>query len=223
MTEPGTTVDTQSTDRLLNSLVDDAQPVRRIYPLVRVAIGVAVAYVICWAIGVHWMAGDGTGKALGEALTDGFFVGLVTSLAGATGHALACREPGREGAARVSWALLAMGVVATGVTFVVRSGDHMGALSLHAEMQCAEHAIGLGLVPAAVLLFVVFGGWRGRPLAASVAAAVSGVSLGALMVQMTCPSDGAWHVMLGHYVVPLAAGAALAAICVWCWRRFAQR
>lgn len=222
MSEPGAQ-QTNTTDRLLASLVDDAKPVRRIYPLGRVALGVAVLYVLWWIIGVRWMMGEGSGAALAEAMADGFFVGIVTSLVGATGYALAAREPGRERVARVSWVCLAIGVAAAVATFVTRSGDAMGELSLYAEMQCTEHALGFGLLPALGLLFVCLGGWRGRPVVAALAAAVSGVSLGALMVQATCPADGAWHVMLGHYVGPLATTAAFVAACMWCWRRFAER
>jgi hypothetical protein len=215
--------ETPSTDRLVDALVDDVRPVRRIQPLVWVAAGVTFADLLWWGIGVRWLAGATSPSALAAALTDGFVVGLVTTLAGATGQALAGREPGREGLGRVSWALLGSGAGAACVTFVMRSWDAAGGTSLKAALQCAEHALALGIIPAAVLLFVVLGGWRGRPRATSVAAGVSGVSLGALMVQATCPESGAWHVMLGHYVGPLVAAAGLAAVGTACWRRWLDR
>lgn len=208
------------TARLLDALVEDAQPVRRIRPLAPTAIGVALAYLLWWGIGVRWLAGEDAFVRLGFALADGFFLGLLLGVGGATALALVGREPGRPRAACAASAVCLAGVAVACVTFVLRLRHDAGELSLRAEAECAEHALLLGALPAALLLAVVLGGWRGRPLASATAATVGGLALGASMVQMLCPASGAWHVMLGHLLGPLAVGSALAITAAWGWRRW---
>ena len=81
----------------------------------------------------------------------------------------------------------------------------------------------LGVVPAIVLLVVALGGWRGRPVLTSVTAATSGAALGAIVVHVTCPAQGAWHVMLGHYVFPLATAALVGGAAALIWRHLSRR
>ena len=223
MSAPETEATNAATERLLDALEQDATPVKRIYPLWRVALGVTLAYVVWWGGSLGFVLGDRMWAALARAATDGFFVGIATSLAGATLWALAGREPGREGTQRVSWALLALGVVAMSVTFAMRAVGEGDAMHGDVGLMCASHAVGYGVVPAGLLLFVVLGGWRGRPAVAAVVAAVSGACVGAALVQLVCTGAGAVHIVVGHFLLPLGAGAAVALLGVRVWRRIRER
>lgn len=215
--------DAHTTDRLLGALVDDAGPVQRIYPMGRVMAGVIVAYVAWWIACVWLLGGMRDAASLAEVVTDGFFVGLVSSVAGATGAGLAAREPGRERMTRGALALGMVGVAAMVATFLLRVDGVGDVLRLGAETGCLLHAAALGVVPAAVLLGVALGGWRGRPVLTSVTAATSGAALGAIVVHVTCPAQGAWHVMFGHYVFPLATAALVGGAAALIWRHLARR
>ncbi len=46
----------------------------------------------------------------------------------------------------------------------------------------------------------------------SLAAAASGLALGGIAVHVACPSQGAWHVMLGHVLYPLLAAGMLGCV-----------
>lgn len=215
--------DTVRTARLVDALVEDAAPVEPIHPTGRVMAGMSALYVIWW-VGCVWALGGIRDLAAWlDVIADGFFVGLLSSLAGATGVALAAREPGRDRMGRSALALAAVGGAAMCATFLVRVGAPGDVLRLGVEANCTLHAALLGAVPAAMMGMIARGGWRGRPLAASLAAAASGVALGAIVVQATCPATGAWHVMFGHYVFPLIAAAFAGGAAALVWRAVARR
>lgn len=212
-----------STERLLDTLVRDAAPVEPIRSPGSVLAGIAGFYV-AWCLTCIWLLGGLRDlDSFADVVSDGFFVGLVASLAGATGAAIAAREPGRDGAVRGALALAAIGLGAMLGTFAARVGEPGDVFRLGAEVACLAHVLGLGVVPAAALLGVALGGWRGRPLRTSLAASTSGAALAAIAVHVTCPAQGAWHVMLGHYGFPLAVAAATACVVGACWRWVAHR
>ena len=217
MSAPGPD-DRARTDRLLGALVDDAGPVEPIYPMGRVAAGMLAIYVAWWLGSIWLLGGVRDAASFAEVVTDGFFVGLVSSIAGATGAALAAREPGRDRMARGALALGLVGVAAMVATFVVRAGGGANGFSLAMETHCLVHAALLGAVPAGVLLAVALGGWRGRPVVTSLAAATSGAALGCIAVHVTCPAQGAWHVMFGHYVFRLMTAALVGGVGALIWR-----
>ncbi len=212
-----------ATDRLLDALIDDAEPVERIYPIGRVAAGVLAIYVVWWGVSVWMMGGMRDAASFAEVVADGFFVGLVSSVAGATGAALASREPGRERMAQGALGLALVGVAAMLATFLVRVGDTTDTFSTSMSAHCLLNAALLGGLPAGVLLVVALGGWRGRPVMTSLTAATSGAALGAIAVHMTCPAQGAWHILLGHYVLPLGAALAVGGAGAFVWRWWTNR
>ena len=213
----------EATDRLLDALVEHAEPVERIYPMGRVAAGVLAIYVVWWGASVWLMGGMRDAASLLEVVADGFFVGLVSSIAGATGAALAAREPGRERMARGGLGLGLVGVAAMITTFLVRVGDGADSFSMGLNAHCLLNAALLGGAPAGVLLVVALGGWRGRPVTTSLAAATSGAALGAIAVHVTCPAQGAWHVLFGHYLFPLAAALLVGGAGAAVWRLLGRR
>jgi hypothetical protein len=215
--------DRSSTDRLLQALVEDAGPIEPIHSMGRVAAGLCAIFGVWWIASVWLLGGVRDAASLVDVVTDGFFLGLVSSIVGATGAVLAAREPGRETAARGAVTLAGVGVAVILTTFAMRVADGAAGSSLGADLHCALASACVGSVPAVMLLGVALGGWRGRPLVSSIAAATGGVALGAVAVHVTCPAQGAWHVLLGHCVLPLMAASAAGALGAFGWLRLARR
>ncbi len=117
------------------------------------------------------------------------------------------RSPALRGA---SVALVSLWLVTLSVG-IIRAGDGFAAASTWPV--CFLRAVGVGLLPAAVLVGMLR---RAAPLRlawTAALAAMAAMAIGALAVQMVCPHNEAAHALLGHFGPVLAfcgmgAGAA---------------
>ena len=119
---------------------------------------------------------------------------------------LAGSVPGRALAARVGFALAALGLLLAmvcGPLFYAWTGSAMGALA------CELKAFALALVPGVVMLSFIRRGYPGRPLLAVAGALAGSLGFGALAVHLSCPLEAAPHVFLGHALAPVAWTALL--------------
>jgi hypothetical protein len=205
----------RTTEGLIRELARDLRAVRRI-PRLR---AVAVSGVVLWlaALGIEgWLGGPGPALRGDGAWRDplylGALVGLAAAALGATLAGLGAAVPGRETAARAGTgcALAGLGVaVAAGIPGVAGQGADLGAAELRACAACMARALELGAAPALVASAFVTRAATRRPGAASLLALAGSAALGASAVHATCPSNGAFHQLVGHVVAPVAAAALL--------------
>lgn len=216
------------TESLLNELPRDLEPVKPI-PRLRTLVLVALA-AFALALAADGLLGHPLPVlADGVAWADPGFLavlaGLLLTSAGAIVAALAAAVPGREQAARAGSGAAAAGFAVAAVAAVwgvLQSGGEAGG-GLFPGVQCASRASLLGVVPAIVLCAFLALACERRPLLGAGAAAVGALALGAAAVHASCVQGDALHVLLGHWLTPLAVALVLAAPLSLVVRRLSRR
>ncbi len=196
----------QDQQRLIAQLSEDLVPVRPI-PRLRFSLGIVL---VLWAGLVSYVAYGGRGRAaLGGALSDPLFAGVLTGLVlaalGGCIAALASGTPGRESLARRSLAASGAGVLGSLVlaSAFALTGGSQGGDTVSAALMCVRNGMVLAALPAAALAFLMGRGWVARPMLAAALVSVGAASLGVLIVHVSCPLVDARHIALGHTSVPL--------------------
>ncbi|MEO8601958.1 MAG: NrsF family protein [bacterium] len=199
-----TSPDTQQA--LIDRLVADATPVRRLWPpAARLALWAALlaAMLIAIAVAAGWPFGA---ASRAPSLPWELVCAVAAALLWA---ALALRDavPGRATprGARLAVALLALAPLA----FWLGDPSTQGELTLHAFIErglpCTRLTIGLALLPCLTLLWAVH---RGAPLSPRRAAAWSGGAgflSGYLLTRIFCPMTDPAHLLIWH-VLPVVGG-----------------
>ena len=212
-------------ERLVEELARDLEPVRPLPPLrrmVAVVLGVGAAAA---AAGVAYLGAnpDLADVAQGYPGFVAIWVGLLLVAVGGVVAALAGAVPGREPEARAAFGVTALGAgVAVGLGgILVLNGPEAAvpAAPAWASGLCASLAALLSLPAAAVGLGFVLRGAPGRPLASLVAAASGALALGSFANHMHCVQLDAAHLLMGHALGPLLAAALLAVPVWWVVRR----
>ena len=209
---------TSNTDRLIDRLVADASPVRRLGdPRRRAALWAAIA-VACTAAGIAWFGVRG--DLLG-ALTFLPFDVRVALLAAtmwlAVLAALRLAVPGADPRAWTRWwpiALLGLVIAAVGLEAVVAAvwGGGAGAPSFH--WRCVAKIFIVEAVPAIAVIALIRRAVSLDPVWTIVLGLVAAGAAGALASEITCPVRFPMHVLLWH-VLPIAAVAALGGFVTW--------
>ena len=219
----------RSTEPLLRELARDLQPVQPLPRLRSVAAGTLLIWLL--ALFVDWMFGGPSPRfADGELWREPAFVavlaGLLCTAVGATLAALAGAVPGREGDARIGIAVGIGGLAlatASGVWAVAGQGAGSGSHPLATSVACVSRATALGIVPALVACAFLARALVRTPRAGAAAATVGCAALGAVAVHMSCPSEGALHMLLGHSLAPFFAALVFAFPLAALVSRFSRR
>lgn len=205
---------TDSTDRLLEGLVEDLQPVRPI-PRLRSAFAVILAV---WAALLGVVLGsshsDAGQRALGTLSTEPIylvsFLGLALAALGGAVSALAAGVPGRARLELAGLTAAGVGLMAAAVACLVglqATGFESLANDPHSHAMCFRRGVYLSLLPAGVILSFLVRGWMIHPLRAAGVALLASGALGVSIVQLGCGWLEPRHLLMGHLSVPIALAA----------------
>ena len=208
---------TSNTDQLIERLVAEASPVRRLVdPRRRAAIWTAVA-LVCVALGV---AHYGVRRDIGEAMSFVPFL-LRLPLIAATMWlsvvtALRLSIPGADQRAWTRWwPLLLLGalvaVSAAELTLVGIAGEAGSPLR---AWGCVRKLTFVGALPALGAIVLIRRAAPLDPLWTALLGLVAAGAAGALTSELACPVRLPMHVMLWH-VLPIAVYAAVGTAAVW--------
>jgi hypothetical protein len=215
-----------SNGALIERLVADGRPVRRLWPPSRrLAVWVALGAVVSLA-----SAASGLRPDLRARLADTGFLLEVLSLFGAAvllaGYSLTAAVPGR-GPSRRQF-IFTMGLAAVVWLIPVRYPMEQNLpLGTFIEMAaaCERRTVMLACLPLAALAVAL---WRGAPVAGACAGSLAGAAaflLASGNMRLVCPSDSRLHLLIGHSL-PAVVGIGVAAIAgaLWlrCWRSLRQ-
>jgi len=195
-----------SSERLIEGLVDDLTPVRPI-PRLRSAFAVILAL---WAalLGVVLFSSS-KGLASGALLHDqvylASFMGLGLAAVGGALSALAAGVPGRERLEIVGLGTACLGLMAAAIACLYGLQQPPLETSAPAGLDaiCFRHGVILSLLPAGVILGFLVRGWTARPFRAVAVALAGSGALGAVIVHLGCGFVGPRHLLVGHLSVPI--------------------
>lgn len=220
-----------ATDDLIDSLVRDLEPVSPLpLPVVRLwRWSAAAVAVVAVAVAVLGRRGD-LGTALFTMPFQAHALFLILAAISSAGAALALAIPGEPVSAwRRAAPPLALGAwlawLAGELIPVAAAG---GATWPDAGWGCVAKAFAIGVTPGLLMAVMVGRAAPGDARSTVTFAALAAAAVGALGVEMTCPLDGAMHLLLWHagpvmVVVLLAALFGRAAFAAFAARRAAER
>jgi len=203
-----------NTDQLIDRLVADVKPVRRLLdPLQRAALWGAVA-LVCVALGVlHF----GVRRDIASAWRETAFllrVALLAStmwLAVLTSFRLAV--PGRETRAWSRW----WPIIGLGALVALASAELM-ASAIFGDMgsplrawTCVRKVAFVGTVPAILAVVLIQKAEAVEPKWTALLGVLAAGAAGALTSELACPIRAPMHIMLWH-VLPVALSAGLGAL-----------
>ncbi len=197
-----------SANRLIDSLVDDLEPVT---PLPRLRSAYAVILAV-WAtmLGVVLWSQEssiGARSLMSDRVYFCSFLGLMVAAFGATMSALAAGIPGRDRLETLGsvLALAGLGLAAIACLFGMRAmGVAATPTPAGADMMCFEESVWLSILPAGVILTFLVRGWVSHPFRAAGVALIASGGLGALIVHLSCGFLGPKHLLMSHLSVPIA-------------------
>jgi hypothetical protein len=203
-----------STDRLVERLVAEVKPVRRLLdPTQRAALWTAVA-LVCVLLGV---LAFGLRRDIASAWRNlGFLlrVGLLMTtmwLAVVTSFKLSV--PGRaDGAWTRWWPIVALGALMAIAAAELVAGAMFGqAGSPLRAWTCVRKVAFVGAVPAAMVLVLIHRAAALEPRWTALLGVLAAGAAGALTSELACPIGAPMHIFLWH-VMPVALSAGLGAI-----------
>jgi hypothetical protein len=209
---------TSNTDRLIERLVADAPPVRRLAdPRRRAGLWTAIA-VACAAAGIAWfgMRRDMPG-VLAFVPFDARVALLAATMWLAVLAALRLAVPGADPRAWTRWwplGLLGIAIAAVGLEALIAAvwGAGAGAPSFH--WQCVRKVAIVEVVPAIAVIALIRRATSLDLVWTVVLGLVAAGAVAALAAEMTCPVLLPMHVLLWH-LLPIAAVAALGGLVIW--------
>lgn len=197
---------TSGTDRLIEGLVEDLDPVT---PAVRLRLGFAVVLGV-WAalLGVVlWSRATSTGATalFSDQIYFASLIGLLIAALAATLSALAASRPGREGLERVALGICATGLFAAGgVCLAGLLADGALPSPPGVDGMCLQEGMFLSLLPAGVVLSFLVRGWTARPVRAAFIGLLAAGAFGGVIVHLSCDFLGPAHLLRGHMAVPIS-------------------
>ncbi len=204
----------RSTEELIRRLARDVAPVRR-PPRPGVALAcVAAAWLLAAAYDMH---ATGSAARMARAVPwslVGYFgtlVGLLIAAVGATLAALAAAIPGRGDAVRrgSAAALAGIAIAALGGLQAAFAAGLDSPARLVAAAMCTRKAALLGALPALMTAGFVLWGVGRKHLATAFSLLLGAAAFGAAAGHVVCRAGGAWHLLLGHALAPVAAALVL--------------
>lgn len=197
----------ETTDRLLDGLVEDLEPVT---PLPRLRSAFAVVIAI-WAavLGIVLSTQEYTPGAAalgGNRVYLASFLGLLLAAIGATASALAAGRPGRERIENGGLAIAGSGLLVGGCVclfaLLALEGGHTPSPP-GADAMCFQTGAMLSLLPAGVILSFLVRGWATRPVRAGLVGLLAAGVLGAAIVHLSCDFLAPGHLLRGHMTIPI--------------------
>ncbi len=197
-------------DALIDTLADDAAPVRpqstQVGRAVLAAIAAATIAAVVMLLGIRE---ELTARSIDPIL--GISIGLLAILAVAAGTGairMARPQVGALGSG-APWALAALLVLPVIALAAVAANPGLAAgLAGGAGLRCLLVGLFAG---AGALAFLTYWLRRGAPVAPERASWIAGLAagaIGALAVTLECPEDAFAHLGVWHVAIPLVAGAA---------------
>jgi len=198
---------------MIDLLTAELPPVRRL-PSLRVATAAVLAswfglIAMAFGMGAARMPKGSFERLFADVWATGLVVGLLLAAAAAPVAALGAAIPGRESLVGLAQRAAASGLglsLACALAALATSPVASRAVD-RVDGSCFASAVGMALVPGAVLLGFQWAGWVQRPRRAAALTLLAGCGLGALAVHAMCPLVGAQHVLIEHASVPLVVMA----------------
>jgi len=198
---------TDSTDRLVDGLLGDLEPVR---PLPRLRSAFALILSL-WAVLLGIVLWTQTGSSgvrflMRDAVYLASFIGLAVAAGGGAFSALAAGVPGRERLELTGLVASVLGLGAAAAACVI------GWASLGAAVEgvpsgsnglCFRNGALFSLLPAGVIFGFLVRGWTAHPLRAAGVALLGSGALGVGIAHLGCSVVGPQHLLLGHLSVPI--------------------
>lgn len=211
-----------NTDQLINRLVSEAQPVRRLIdPSRRAAMWVAIA-LVCVSFGLLYFGVRRDLATVSHSVTFWLRLALLVStmwLAVTSSFRLAV--PGRETQVwRRWWPLIALGALVAVAVAEVVAGALTGDLgSPLRAWTCVRKVAFVGAVPATLSLFLINRAVPIEPQWSALLGILAAGAAGALTSELACPIASPLHMLLWH-VAPVAVSVGIglligSAILVW--------
>jgi hypothetical protein len=213
----------RTTEEFVARLAENLEPVRPVAPIYRQVLAVAgiwalSAVVVAGWRGLHPLAALGRGgisSTLAGVLALVGFAGLTLGLA--------CRIPGRERLALAAAGGVALGIVIVVAVGLLLPGSVADAGVLAQCMDCAGQSLLLAIPSGLLAMAFARRGAHWRSYTAGLGLAGGATALGALLVHLSCPSPSAWHWLIAHALVPLAAGVPIGLLVAWVLDRLGLR
>lgn len=214
-----------NTDQLIERLVAEARPIRRLVdPSRRAALWVAIA-LVCVTFGVlHFGLRRDVGIAF-QSLAFWLRIALLVSTMWlAVTMAFRLAVPGRDTRVwRRWWPMIALGaLVALTAGDVVTSGLAGDALGSPLRgWTCLRKVAFVGAVPAALALFLIHRTTPIEPQWAALLGILAAGAAGALTAEIACPIKSPLHILLWHampVVASIAVGLVAGSALLW-WMR----
>lgn len=206
---------TTETDRLISRLVAGLEPTTRLPRLRWMAIGILLmgGAMVALKLTLSGLRLDVRMLSMSPSYA-AVLVGLLLISAGGLASALGASIPGRQ-----SLGLCGIGALVGGTAALVGAAlglmfeaHQFGGLSLQglgAGLSCLGNASLVAAAPALALGVFVLRAAPHHPLLALCAAAGGAAGIGASGVHLSCPSNGALHVLTFHALAPLLGGGIL--------------
>jgi len=217
-----TPLQTARTRALVQRLLDEAAPVRRLWtPAARLGLWLVVVATIAGAVAAIGLMG--VRSDLRVKLRDPVYLLEITAfaLAGILMAASALQEavPGYEARRPIRRVALGFGLVATLLWFLQPVHGELAVTKfITTGIACAWRTVVLAALPLGALLIAIR---RGAPLAPGRAGALAGGAaflMAALLMRVDCPLDERLHLLVWH-ALPVAGGTALSALIGLAWLR----
>ena len=209
----------RSSEELIAGLAERLEPVRPVAPLHRQMLVVAAIWALSAAVVALWLGMHPLGVVERGAVSALLLAVLALIGLGGLTLGLAARIPGRERLALAAAAAAAAGLAAVVALGLALPGSAADAGPRAEWWVCFERSLLLA-IPSGVLavaLALRAAPWRER--ATGLGLGLGAVSLGALLVHLSCPSPSPWHWLLAHALLPLACGVPLGLLAGWLMRR----
>ena len=195
-----------TTDRLVDGLLEDLEPVRPV-PRLRSAFAIVLATWAALLGSVLWSQATTPGAAqlISERIYLVSFVGLFVAALGATLSTLAGTRPGR-GRAEIlglAVALASLAIAAASCVVGIVALGHDVPTPAGADAMCFQKGSLLSLLPGGVILSFLVRGWAEHPIRAAAFGLVAAGALGATIVHLSCDFVGPRHLIIGHMSIPL--------------------
>ena len=200
-------------------LTEGLEPVRPVHRFQHQTLAVAATFAASAAVVAGWL-GLHPLDVFARSAISATLVGVL-ALMGVAGIALALasRIPGRERLALVATTGIGVGgaVVAALALLHAGSGAEPGAIAhtLAEGVQCAARSLLLAIPSGVLALALARRGAPWRSCATGVGLAAGAVSLGALLVHLSCPSPSPWHWLCAHALLPWVAGVPIGLLSAW--------
>ena len=203
------------TDELIVQLARSAKPIRPLPPPGVRALRWFIAAAVVVLAGIAAIGPrDDLGSALGQPVFLGSLVALVLTLASGAAGAFILSVPGAERSAvqRALPLLAAAGWSAIWLMTVAAVSETAGQTTAAIHAACVIEIVLGAVVTGGLLLMMIARAAPLRPVWAAALASLASMATGAVLAQILCPLDDAWHQLIGHVLIGvIVAGVGLLA------------